>query len=151
MFYLFRDKYTTSTGQFCSRSLGCSPNSMTALLVQLFVGFMVSGLMHSAGDAMVGIQHLWASLPFFLAQPVAITLETAVIGIARQAGYTRSNIWIRLVGYAWVFLWFSISVPWLINWAVSAGLGHCEILPISPIRSTIRTLQQFTGVRILSN
>jgi hypothetical protein len=124
---------------------------MTALLVQLFIGFMASGLMHSGGDAMVGMQHLWASLPFFLAQPVAITLETAVIGIARQAGYTRSNIWIRLVGYAWVFLWFSISVPWLINWAVSAGLGHCELLPVSPIRITIRALQQFTGIQILPN
>jgi len=120
MFYLFRDKYTTSTGQFCSRSLGCSPNSMTALLVQLFVGFMVSGLMHSAGDAMVGIQHLWASLPFFLAQPVAITLETAVIDIARQAGYTRSNIWIRLVGYAWVFYGSASQCP-------GSSTGQCPL------------------------
>jgi hypothetical protein len=123
---------------------------MTALLVQLYVAFIASGFMHSAGgDAMVGIQHIWASFPFFLSQAVAITLETAVIGIARQAGYTRSNIWMRLVGYAWVFWWFSISMPWLVNWAVSAGLGKSEVLPISPIRSAIRILQQFTAVQIL--
>jgi hypothetical protein len=106
--------------------------------------------MHSAGgDAMVGMQYLWASFPFFMAQPVAITFETAVIAIARQAGYTRSNVWTRLVGYTWVFFWFSVSTPWFINWAVYAGLGHSEIFPFSPIRSMVHILENVTGIEVL--
>jgi hypothetical protein len=110
---------------------------------------MVSGLMHAGGDVMVGTQHLGASLPFFLVQPVAISLEIAVIGITRQAGYTHSNIWTRLLGYTWVFLWFSISFPLYMNWAIYAGLGHSEIFPISPVRSTISILEDITGVEVL--
>jgi len=143
-------RYAAGIGQFCSRCLGCSPKSTSGLLVQLYVGFMVSGLMHSAGgDAMVGMQYLWASMPFFIAQPVAITFETVIIGIARQAGYTRSNVWTYLLGYTWVFLWFGVSAPWFINWAVYAGLGHSEIFPISPIRSTVHILENITGIEVL--
>ena len=110
---------------------------------------MVSGLMHAGGDVMVGAQNLGASLPFFLVQPVAISLEIAVIGIAWQADYTHSNIWTRLLGYTWVFLWFSISFPLYMNWAIYAGLGHSEIFPISPVRSTISILEDITGVEVL--
>jgi hypothetical protein len=88
-------------------------------------------------------------MPFFLAQPVAITLEAAVIAIARQTGYTRCSSWTRMVGYIWVFLWFSVSTPWFMNWAIYAGLGHSEIFPISPIRTVIRTLESFTGIEVL--
>jgi len=142
-------RFTTSIGQFCARSLGCSPKSSAAMLVQLYVGFIVSGTMHSGGDAMVGKQYLWASMPFFLAQPVAITFETAIIAIVRQAGYTRCTGWIRMVGYIWVFLWFSVSTPWFINWAVYAGLGHSEIFPISPTRTMVRILERSIGIEIL--
>lgn len=100
--------------------------------------------MHTAGgDAMVGFQYLGASLPFFLVQPVAITVEDAVIGIARRRGMGKdgwSSMAARWIGYVWVFGWFSVSTCWYIDWAVFAGLGHEELLPASPVRYMLRLL-----------
>lgn len=104
---------------------------------QLFVGFFVSGVMHSFGDAMVGRKHFGASFPFFIVQVAAIIAEDIVIDLTGRWGRRPSTKVSFIVGFAWVFTWSMISFPLYIDWAVKAGLGGCELLPVSPIRTLL--------------
>ena len=132
-----------------ARNLNFEPGSRLSSYTQLYVGFAVSGLAHMLGDAMVGMQYLGTSFPFFLAQAVAITVEDAVIGLARRAGIAPPSYLTRVVGYAWVFIWFSISAPWLLNWQIAAGLGLSEAMPVSPVRHAARMLNETIKIDIV--
>jgi hypothetical protein len=61
------------------------------------------------------------ALKFFLSQAVVITFEEIVIALARRVGFTDSRGW-RIFGYAWVQLWFILSLPWWLQPHISAGL-----------------------------
>jgi hypothetical protein len=86
---------------------------------------------------MVGMQYLGSSFTFFLAQAVAITVEDAVIGQARRAGIGKPTSLTPIIGYTWVFIWFSFSMPWYLNWQIAAGLGLSEAVSFSPIRRAV--------------
>ena len=54
-----------------------------------------------------------ATIQFFLLQAVSITFEDAVIGTASRLGYRESNTF-KLIGFMWVFAWFTFCMPmWL--------------------------------------
>lgn len=136
-------------GKATARALGFQPGSQMSSYTQLYVAFIVSGLAHSAGDAMVGPQYTGLSFSFFLLQAVAITAEDCVIGLARRAGMdTQVSTMTRVFGYVWVTVWFMISMPLLLNFQIAIGMGTSEILPISLIRYGVRMLNETMGVDI---
>jgi hypothetical protein len=106
-------------------------------------------MVHVVGDAMVGMQYFGSSFPFFLAQAVAITIEDMMIGLARRAGINTPTNLTHAVGYTWVFIWLSVSVPWLLNWHIAAGLGLSDAVPISPVMHVIRLLNETMDIDII--
>lgn len=52
---------------------------------------------------------------------VTITPDDAIVDLARKASVQRTKV-VKIGRYVWVFVWFSISTPWLINWMVGAGV-----------------------------
>jgi len=53
-------------------------------------------------------------------QAVAITFEDAVIGIASRLGFKESKAF-KLIGFIWVFAWFTFSMPIGLEPLVRAG------------------------------
>jgi len=127
-------RFIVSVGKSVSVWTECEKGSWRSAYTQLYVGFFVSGIMHSFGDVMVGRQYMGSSIPFFMTQAVAITLEDSVIQITNSLGVHIPRWLQRLIGYAWVVCWLTMSIPWYVDWAVRAGLGAYELLPLSPIR-----------------
>ncbi|PCH37581.1 hypothetical protein WOLCODRAFT_140944 [Wolfiporia cocos MD-104 SS10] len=126
-------RYTTSTGKWACRLLGLKPGTWASSYTQLYVGFAVSGLMHCGGDLMVRPSIYGASLTYFIAQAVAISVEDAIIDVAKRTRLRCPELLTRCLGYAWVFLWLGISTPWLFNWTIQAGVSDKQRLPFSLI------------------
>lgn len=72
----------------------------------------MSGLMHCAGDYAMFRGRFWFSPRFFIVQPIAIAVETAVIGAANALGFSRRfpNV-ASTIGYLWVVIWMSLTFP----------------------------------------
>ncbi|KAG7448101.1 uncharacterized protein BT62DRAFT_753427 [Guyanagaster necrorhizus] len=139
-------RYASSIGKFVSQAAGFKRGSFGSSYMQLIMGFCVSGLMHIFGDAMVEWRYLGSSLSFFLAQPVAIVTEDAVIGIFRRADMKLHPLVCRSIGYAWVFAWLNMSFPWYIDWALRAGLGRGDLLPVTPLWSLLNFWKEGKGL-----
>ncbi|KAH7908858.1 membrane bound O-acyl transferase family-domain-containing protein, partial [Hygrophoropsis aurantiaca] len=105
-----------------ARSLGFKPGSRGSSYVQLYLVFILSGAVHVGGDAKLNARHTGFSWPFFVLQAMAITLEDAVIGLARHAGFTDATPLAHLVGYLWVCSWFYVSYPVWVDGQLAAGL-----------------------------
>ncbi|KAL1714009.1 membrane bound O-acyl transferase family-domain-containing protein [Schizophyllum commune] len=129
---LFR-RFVSCFGKTAARTLGFAPGTFASRYTQLFVGFLASGMIHNWGDRMIG-QTFGRSTVFFLAQVVAIMLEDHVIALAREAGVKESKA-TRALGYVWTVLWFSISVPFLMDVMTDAGRPRSAALPSSPIKT----------------
>ena len=83
--------------------------SLPSFLVQLYVGFAVTGLIHASGEyALSGRLTFDHALRFYLMQAVGITVETLVVRCARELSV--GGRW-RWVGYLWVAVWFTLVVP----------------------------------------
>ncbi|EMD33236.1 hypothetical protein CERSUDRAFT_87546 [Gelatoporia subvermispora B] len=128
-------RFVSAYGKLACHSLGFEQGTTASSYTQLYVAFLVSGIMHSGGDLMLGPAYLGASLPFFMLQSVAISIEDGVFALAnRWRAESALREVGRVVGYVWVLVWFSVSMPCYVDWAVRAGLGRSEVLPVSPIR-----------------
>ncbi|KIP09829.1 hypothetical protein PHLGIDRAFT_22648 [Phlebiopsis gigantea 11061_1 CR5-6] len=125
-------RFVSNIAKFVARTLGLAKGTWLSSHVQLFVGFVVSGLAHVPGDIMVHPKYTGCSFWFFPSQAVAITLEDFVVARAKQLGI-RDASWTRLVGYAWTFAWFAYTTPWFIDWAVKSGQAREKLLPFSII------------------
>ncbi|KIM90059.1 hypothetical protein PILCRDRAFT_812871 [Piloderma croceum F 1598] len=139
-------RFIASIGKSISRGLGFQPGTHLSSYTQLYVGFIVSGLLHTTGEAMVGMRYVGFSFLFFLAQAVAITAEDFVIGLARLTKIKIPAFLTSVIGYAWVFFWFSVSVPWFLNWQIAAGLGFSEAVPIMPVRHAVRMVNDTMNI-----
>ena len=80
-------------------------------LVQLWIAFIISAIVHCASDYAVTGGALWFSWRFFLLQPIGIAFEDAVISIANNYGFKHNTHWARLVGYIWVAVWVTATSP----------------------------------------
>ncbi|ETW77548.1 hypothetical protein HETIRDRAFT_51982, partial [Heterobasidion irregulare TC 32-1] len=86
-------RYISFIGRFFSSLFRFQRGTPLSSYTQLYIGFIVSGIMHTAGgDAMVGYKYLGASLPSFLVRPLAITLEDLVIASASKAGFQSTRL-----------------------------------------------------------
>lgn len=78
-------------------------------------------MIHAGGDyALLGNWSQGRALRFFMLQAVGITIETTVIGIAKWLNIHGS--W-RIIGYVWVILWFTYTVPDWIDPLHRAGIA----------------------------
>lgn len=75
---------------------------------------------------------------FFMAQPIAITLEDFAQWLWMQSGraeHTKGKNQIplgRLAGYTWVLLWFSVSLPLYVKGCRDAGIVRDAFLGRRP-------------------
>lgn len=115
-------------GKFLAhRLLKLRPGSYLSLYVKLYSAFLISGLIH-VPPTNAGALH------FFLLQVLAITFEEVVIALAARAGLKHSNIFLRCIGYVWVYCWFVYSLgPW-IDFHVSSGAFEHGGMKFSLIR-----------------
>lgn len=139
----------SSIGKAAARYIGAVPGTWLSSRIQLFVGFSISGLGHVPGDTMVDPQWTGSSYWFFLHQAIAITLEDAVLALGKRAGI-RDGWWVRMVGYAWTFAWFTYSTPFFIDWSIKAGLGSHRVFPVSMVKAALRYVAATTGFDVLA-
>ncbi|KAF8182101.1 membrane bound O-acyl transferase family-domain-containing protein [Mycena galopus ATCC 62051] len=104
-------RFLSAHGKFVAhRLIGLKPGSTASAYTQLYVAFLISGIMHYMPEYMA-LRH-WGggALIFFLLQAVAITFEESVQGVGRRLGFTASWGW-KVVGYIWVWSWFAFCLP----------------------------------------
>jgi len=118
----------TTNSNFFSTALHLPPRTLFTTYFKLFTSFLISGLIHATGDYV--LYHNFSqggALRFFLLQAVAITFEDAVIAIFSRLPLVvgmrggKSYSASKLLGYIWVFVWFTFSMPIWLDPQVHAG------------------------------
>jgi len=84
--------------------LSLKPKTTLFSLVQLYVAFFLTGMIHTTSFADT------SPMRFFLLQAMAITFEGAVISIGGRLGFNRQTAPLRYLGYIWVWCWFLFSM-----------------------------------------
>ena len=110
---MFR-KVVTDHADFITKQLRLPKNIFTSRF-KLFIAFFLSGLIHHAGEYVIHQRWTGHSMEFFLLQAVAITCEDVIIKLAARAGFSsKPNCFFKIMGFLWVFAWFTYSLPmWL--------------------------------------
>ncbi|KAF9483174.1 hypothetical protein BDN70DRAFT_828134 [Pholiota conissans] len=89
------------------------PKGTFTTYFKLFGCFFISGLVHYGPEYTLLQNWSGRAMIFFPLQAAAITFEDGVIALGRRLGY-RQNLFFKLLGFIWVFVWFSFSLPlWL--------------------------------------
>jgi Membrane bound O-acyl transferase family len=96
------------------------PKSTFTTYFKLFTSFLISGLVHASADYILLQNFSGGSVQFYVLQAVAITFEDAVIAIASRLGYKQCKTF-KLIGFIWVFAWFTLSLPMPMDPQVHAG------------------------------
>ncbi|KAG1841806.1 membrane bound O-acyl transferase family-domain-containing protein [Suillus subalutaceus] len=115
-------------GKATSSVLGFNRGTSGALYAQVYVAFLLSGLVHTGGDIVLSgsstsaVSRPLFSMPFFFSQAVVITLEDVLIRIARRLG-VKDSVWTRALGFFWVAVWFGWCVPGFVENMIRAGGG----------------------------
>jgi hypothetical protein len=96
--------------------------------VQLYIAFLLSGILHASGD--FKIHKAWqegGSLPFFLSQASVIHLEDGVLWIVRYLGMRKRWYW-KAVGHVWVVVWFVYCCPGWLGAAIEGTGGKKSMI-----------------------
>ena len=106
---------------------------------QLYVAFLLSGLLHFTGDFIIEKRIVYYSFKFFLLQAIAITLEDFILYIAKRLlrrerielkpGKTDESwaeVVARVIGYCWVTLWFCLTLPLWLDELNAIGFGSFD-------------------------
>jgi len=117
-------RFVTTHGKFLAhRVLKLRPGTNPSAYVQLYTAFAISAALHYAAETMALRSWHGGALVFFMLQACAITLEDFLIFVGWSAGI-RGGFAMRMVGYAWVCAWFTVTLPVWEEPLVSAGLMH---------------------------
>ncbi|TFK89518.1 hypothetical protein K466DRAFT_661471 [Polyporus arcularius HHB13444] len=132
-------RHFSYSGKLVVRALRIPRGTNFSLLVQVWTAFLLSALIHSFGDVMVGKRYFGRSFPFFLSNAAAVTFEQTLIALAKSVGIageepTRA---MKLLGYAWVVLWVRFSAPMFADWIYKTGMVENAVLPFSPVKSLV--------------
>ncbi|KAL3421640.1 tat pathway signal sequence [Phlyctema vagabunda] len=125
-------------GRQVKRLLGLKTGGFASRYTQIGVAFVVSGLMHHLG----AVKNRWDDggthqMLYFLMQPLAYIFEDLVISIGKQRGIKSSPV-VKVIGYAWVFAWFSFSMRYMAAYQPLSWLEE-EGLP-SVVRPVLKTV-----------
>jgi hypothetical protein len=138
----------TSVSEFLTTKIlrQCSP-SFKKRYLNLYLVFLISGIIHLLGDYIQGVPlQESGSFIFFLGCALGIMLEDGVQGILRSfSGVPMSKppidhaipLWKRMVGFVWVIMWLSLVSPyyiltsrhlpkenrWYVPWSVAGVIG----------------------------
>ncbi|KAF9644021.1 hypothetical protein BDM02DRAFT_3122623 [Thelephora ganbajun] len=106
---------------------------------QLYIAFLLSGIIHCAADFMVEKRMAYRSFKFFLLQAVAITFEDFVIYVVKGLLLRRGTelkpgkvheSWaeavVRVIGYCWVIIWFCLTLPVWVDEANTLGFNNID-------------------------
>ena len=111
---------------------------------QLYVSFLLSGIIHFGGDYLAERRVVLRSIKYFLLQAVAIMFEDIVIYVAKRSllvvgikltpgklDGTRIGAIVRVIGYCWVILWFSWAFPIWQDGLSVLGLSTMDRKPLA--------------------
>lgn len=131
-------KHVMGYGKATSMALGFKRGSVPAYITLLFVGFIVSGILHCGGDAMFGLNRFGQSMYIFFIQAAGIAFEQAVMLFGWRLGIRPGFYAGRLIGYLWVLQWFRFTASDFIDSQIRGGAGHHDIVPVSVVRPLLR-------------
>ncbi|RPD57428.1 hypothetical protein L227DRAFT_506900 [Lentinus tigrinus ALCF2SS1-6] len=124
-------------GMFVVRALGIPRRTRLSSFVQLHVAFALSALQHAFGDLMVGWRFFGRSMPFFLLNGLAITIEDQFLAAAKTLG-VKQTLATKALGYIWVVSWFgwSLVTSRYVDWLMEADSGVLPN-PVSPTKAIV--------------
>jgi hypothetical protein len=110
-------------GQRLVRLLGLKKGSLSSKYLQLYLAFFISMILHEWNIFNVTRRdggEFW----FFMSQPFAITAEDFLIWVYEEVfgEVKKPSPALRMIGYLWVFVWFSYSLPPFIQGLLDAGI-----------------------------
>ena len=107
-------KLLTGHADFVAKQLRL-PKSAFTTYFKLFIIFFLSGFIHHSAEYIVYLKWGGHSMEFFLLQAVAIIFEDFIISMAARTGFSSEpNRFYKLIGFVWVFAWFTYYLPiWL--------------------------------------
>ncbi|KAI9698089.1 MAG: hypothetical protein M1820_007597 [Bogoriella megaspora] len=122
-----------------TRFLGLRKGSVASRYTQLYLSFAISCLYHEFEIFSVTRRDM-GEFAFFLSQPVAITAEDIVQWIWRklqpdQEPSPTSVACAKMIGYSWVFAWFSWSLPIYLKGLRDADIIRDAILGSRPFEA----------------
>jgi hypothetical protein len=101
--------------------LGLRSGSFGSKYIQLFVAFFASALIHEV-SAFFAYRADAGEMRFFMTQALAIFAEDTVIDTAKWIGIKGDRLGWKILGYLWVFAWFSYSLRMYVDGGVRNGL-----------------------------
>jgi hypothetical protein len=143
-----KQQFLSEIGRSAARTLDFAPSSRASSITQLILAFLISGLIHAAGDFMVNPSHFGVSLPFFLYQIIGIVLEDITLQIWSQTGIKVSPYLSRALGYVWVCCWLTLTGPSFVNGLIVLGMQNRKVVMphLSLCMTILEVLQRRTGV-----
>lgn len=114
-----------------TRLLGMRKGSLLSGTSQLIISFGLSCVFHQL--QMYNARRTFSGeLAFFMSQPVAILAEDLAQYLYRPWNSQRYHHYTKLAGYAWVIVWFALSLPPYVKGLLSAGVVKDWILADGP-------------------
>jgi hypothetical protein len=80
-------------------------------------------------------------MKFFVCQFIAICVEDMAIYVARKLGMKPHLVW-KMVGFIWVFLWFSYILRGLVHGGVKEGVWTSSALRLSIFSRVFSNLKE---------
>ncbi|KAL1666370.1 membrane bound O-acyl transferase family-domain-containing protein [Schizophyllum commune] len=102
-------RFVSSYGKWLTRAAGATPGTKASSYIQLYAGFVVSGLLHEIGDRQLD-RNPGKSMRFFILQALWITFEDGIIGLGKRLGVQESSA-TRTIGRLSTFIWFAATTP----------------------------------------
>jgi hypothetical protein len=97
---------------FTSNVIGLHGGSVMSRYIQVFIAFLLSGLIHSYGSFAAFHKDV-GDFQFFLVQGLGFLAEETVIHIAKKIGLLETPL-TRAIGYLWVWAWLTYTArPWM--------------------------------------
>ncbi|KAF2226702.1 membrane bound O-acyl transferase family-domain-containing protein [Elsinoe ampelina] len=129
-------------GQRAVEALGLEPRSLKGKVVQLFIAFGLSGLLHACGSMTeIGeTRPLRGPFVFFLSQAVGITIEMGAKMWLKQKEWSQHiPSWLGQLGnFVFAHCWLYITAPWMVEDFSKGGVWLFEPLPVSIFRGPLR-------------
>lgn len=129
-------------GQKVVELLGLKQKSAGGRVVQLFVAFGLSGLLHACGSTtQIGeTRPFGGPFLFFVSQAVGITLEMGLKMGAKRMGWDRYVPgWLGGVGnFVFAHWWLYLTAPLMVEDFAKGGVWLFEPLPVSLFRGPLR-------------
>ncbi|KAF9027353.1 hypothetical protein BDZ89DRAFT_813231 [Hymenopellis radicata] len=112
VWHQFLRGFLSAHGKFMARQvLNLKAGTNASSYVQLYVAFVLSGIMHLVAEYTAGMG--WTnstSVTFFLIQATGIAFEDGVIAAVGRLGLKEARS-VRTLGFLWVLVWFYMTLP----------------------------------------